>query len=234
MVRRRWVIGQLALVGVLALLAFPGEGSALRPVFLISLTPTGPSPAVMSVSAGFDPVWFRNTDTVIHTVAFANGSCSIQVAPGGGGQCTSSFMSYVGEYPYTVDGVSQGQLDIEAVGRSVSLEARRHSISRGLRLTLHGRLREENGNWSPPNAGIPQPVTVLARHNRYQPFRRIAVVIARLHGPTKGAPFGELLWQVRVRPQRHMIYIAEANSQPKGGQIWQRAWSKPFKVLVSH
>ena len=234
MVRRRWLIVQLALLGVLALLAFPGEGSAVRPVFVISLTPTGPSPAVLSVAAGLGSVWFSNTDTVTHTVVFANGLCSIQVAPESSGQCTSGFMSYVGDYPYAVDGTSQAHLVIEAVGRSVSLRARSHSISRGSQLRLHGRLQEENSNWSPPNAGTPQPVLVLARPDRHHAFHRIAVVRATLRRGTKAAPFGELLWQLRVRPRTRMIYIAEANSQPKGGQVWQRAWSKPLKVLVSH
>src|SRR5215467_2788541 len=104
MVRRRWLVVQLALIGMLAVLAFPGSGSALRPAFVISLTPTGPSPADLSVPAGLGPVWFGNTDTVTHTVDFANGQCLIQVAPGSRGQCTSGFMRYVGDYPYTVDG----------------------------------------------------------------------------------------------------------------------------------
>jgi hypothetical protein len=69
---------------------------------------------------------------VTHTVVFANGLCSIDVAPASRGQCTSGFfMSYVGDYPYAVDGTSQANVVIEAVGRSVSLGARTHSISRG-------------------------------------------------------------------------------------------------------
>jgi len=234
MVRHRWLIAQLALVGVLALLAFPGASSGLRPTFVISLTPTGPSPAVMNIAPGLGQVWFSNADTVIHTVDFANGLCSLQVAPGDREQCANGFMGHVGDYPYTVDGISQAELVVEPVGRSVSLGARSHTIHRGNQLRLHGRLREENSNWSPPSAGIPQPIIVLARRNGHQPFRRIAVVTAKVHRPTKGAPFGESLWQVRVRPQRHMIYIAEANSQPKGGQVWQRAWSKTFRVFVRH
>jgi hypothetical protein len=233
MVRRRCPIVQLALVAALALLAFPAAGSALRPVFVISLTPVGPSPAVLKVPAGLGPVWFSNTDTVAHTVAFANGSCSIQVAPGTRGRCTSGFMSFVGDYPYAVDGTSQADLVIEAVGRSVSLRARSHAVRRGSQLRLHGRLQEANSNWSPPSAGSPQPIIVLARSDRYHAFHRIAVVRAKLHPPTKNAPFGELLWQLRVRPRARTIYIAEANSQPRGGQVWQRAWSKPFRVRVS-
>lgn len=232
MVRHRWLIVQLALVGALALLAFPGASSALRPEFVISLTTTGPSPAVLSVPATLGQVWFSNTDTVTHTVDFANGSCSLQIAPGGREQCTSGFMGYVGDYPYTVDGTSQAELVVEAVGRWVSLGARSHTIHRGNQLRLHGRLREQNSNWSPPSAGIPQPVIILGRRNGHHPFRRIAVVTAKVHRPTKGAPFGELLWQLRVRPQRHMIYIAEAKSQPKGGTVWQQASSKPFRVRV--
>ncbi len=232
MVRRRWLIAQLALLGVLALLAFPGAGSALRPAFVISLTPTGPSPAVLKVPAGLGPVWFSNTDTVTHAVAFANGSCSIEVAPGTRGQCPSGFWSFVGDYPYTVDGASQAHLVIEAVGRSVSLLARNHSVSRGSQVKLHGRLQEANSNWSPPSAGTPQPIIVLARPDRYHEFHRIAVVRAKVHPGTKNAPFGELLWRLRVRPRAKTIYIAEANSQPQGGQVWQRAWSRPFRVRV--
>jgi hypothetical protein len=233
MVRRRWLIAQVALLGVLGVLAFPGEGSALRPVFFISLTPTGPSPTVLRTEAGLGPVWFSNTDTVTHTVVFANGSCSIQVAPGSHGECTSGFMSYVGDYPYTVDGTSQGELVVEAVGRSVSMGARSHSVSPGSQLRLHGRLQEQNSNWSPPSAGRPQPIIVRARPDRYHPFRRIAVVKAKWDRTRRqNAPWGELLWQLRVRPQTRMIYIAEANFQPDGGQVWQRAWSKPFRVRV--
>jgi hypothetical protein len=233
MVRRRRFIAQVALFGVLAALAFPADGSALRPVFIISLTPTGPSPSVLRTAAGLGPVLFDNTDTVTHSVVFANGLCSIQVAPGSRVGCTSSFMGYAGDYPYTVDGTSQAQLVVEVVGRSVSLGARSHSVNPGSQLRLHGRLQEENSNWSPPSAGQPQPIIVLARSDRYHPFRRIAAVRAKWDRTTKqSAPFGKLLWQLRVRPQSRMIYIAEANFQPTGGQVWQRAWSKPFRVRV--
>ena len=40
------------------------------------------------------------------------------------------------------------------------------------------------------------------------------------------------VWQLRVRPGRNKIYIAEANSQPKGGQVWEPARSRPFRVRV--
>jgi hypothetical protein len=232
MVRRRWLIARLALVGVLALLAFPAAGSALRPTIVISLTPTGPSPAVMRTPAGLGPVWFSNTDTVAHTVDFANGLCSIQVSPGSRAQCPSGFWGYAGDYPYTVDGTSQAQLVIEAIGRSVSLAARGHSIGRGSQLRLHGSLWEENSTWSPPSAGSPQPIIVLTRPDRYHAFHRIAVVRAKLHGGRQYGAFGKLLWQLHVRPRAKTIYIAEANYQPQGGRVWQRAWSKSFRVRV--
>jgi len=234
MVRRRWLIARVAFLGVLSLLAFPGASSALRPTFVISLTPSGPSPAVLSVPAGLGSVWFRNTDTVAHTVVFENGSCSIQVAAGTGAQCPGelSFPEYVGAFGYTVDGTSQAQLVVEAVGRSVSLRARSHSISRGSQLTLHGSLHEANANWSPPSAGSPQPIIVLARPDRFHAFHRIAVVRPKLHPPTSHASLGALLWRLHVRPRAKTIYIAEANFQPKGGQVYTRAWSKPFRVRV--
>jgi hypothetical protein len=230
--RRRSIL-QVVLLGALAVLAFPGEGSALRPVFVISLTPAGPSPAVLSVPAGLGQVWFSNTDTVTHAVVFADGSCSLQVAPGTRSSCASDdFWDYVGDYAYTVDGTSQAQVVVAAVRRSISLTARSHAIGRGSRLRLHGRLREENSNWSPPSAGSPQPIIVLARPDRRHAFHRIAVVMAKLHPRTKNAPFGELLWQLRVRPRTWTTYIAEAASQPRGGQVWRQARSSPFTVRV--
>jgi hypothetical protein len=232
-VRRRCLIAQLALVGVLALLAFPGEGSALRPIFVISLTPTGPSPAVLSVPADLGQVWFSNTDTVTHTVVFADGACSLQVAPDTRSWCTSdAFWDYVGEYAYTVDGTSQAQVVVDPVRRSVSLTARSHAISRGSLLRLHGRLREENSNWSPPSAGVPQPIIVLARTDSRHAFHRVAVVRAKLHHAANGSPLGELLWQLRVRPRARTTYIAEAKSQPPGGQVWRDSRSSLFTVRV--
>lgn len=231
--RRRRLILQVALLGVLGLLVFPGASSALRPTLIVSLTASGASPSVLKTPAGLARVWFANTDTVTHTVAFANGLCSLQVAPGTREPCPGSFMDYAGDYPYTVDGTSQADLVIEAVGRSVSLAARGHTVSPGSQLRLHGQLGEANANWSPPSAGSPQPIIVLARPDRYHAFHRIAVVRAKVGSPTRNAPFGRLLWHLRVRPRARTIYIAEANSQPAGGQVWQRAWSKPFRVRVS-
>lgn len=233
---RRWrLLAQVALVGVLAALVFPADGSALRAVF-IALTPTGPSPAVLTIPAGMYPVWI-NQDSVTHTVVFANGLCSIQVVPGEyDGQCADGFGpgNYVGSYAYTVDNTFQGSIVAVADGRSVSLNGRRHTIRRGSELKLHGRLQDYD--LSPPGAGPEQPIIVLARHDSHHPFRRLAVVMAKLH-PTPQShvhPWGVLLWQLRVRPRARTIYIAEANSQPPGGQVWQHAWSKPFKVLVRH
>src|ERR1700754_5210794 len=108
---RRWrLVMQVALAGVLAGLVFPADGSALDAVF-ITLSPTGPSPAVVTVTGEY-PVWI-NHDSVPHTVVFANGSCSIQVAPGGYGQCPNGFGSgFVGDYAYTVDSTFQASIVI--------------------------------------------------------------------------------------------------------------------------
>lgn len=231
MLRRPCLIVQLALVGVVALLAFPGASSALLPTYVVSLTAAGPSPVDMKIPAGYNPEW-SNTDTVTHSVVFANGLCSLQVAPGGTERCTSGFTAYAGDYPYTVDGTSQAQLAVEAIERSVSLSARSHVVRHGSQLTLHGRLRDIQYG-SPPNAGSEQPIVVLARPDRYHAFHRVAVVGAKLHLPKGEPPFyGKLLWRLRVHPRAKTIYIAEANYQPQGGQVWQRAWSKPFRVRV--
>jgi hypothetical protein len=213
-------IALVALVGALAVLAFPGEGSALRAVF-IALTPTGPSPTVMTIPAGLYPVW-GNQDTVTHTVVFANGECSLQLAPGDIKGC-NGFGFSLGQYAYTVDGKVQASVVVVAEARDVTLHARSHSIRRGAELKLHGELRIPI--LSPPVRPAPQPVIVLARPDRYHPFRPIKVVSAKTHG-------WHLQWKLRVRPRAHTIYIVKAASQPPEGPFWQNVWSKPLTVVV--
>jgi hypothetical protein len=228
MVRRTWLLPQIALLGVLAALALPSSSSALSAAF-IALTPTGPSPAVLTIPAFMYPVW-QNQDSVAHTVTFANGKCSVQIAPGAIGQCTNGFANGVGDYAYTVDGTVQASIVVAAVGRSVSLGAKTHAIYRGSSVRLHGRLRVQTG--SPPALEGPrQSVTVLARPDRHHPFHRIRVVTAKPHrSESPGDAYS--VWQLHVRPGRNKIYIAEANSQPKGGQVWEPAHSRPFRVRV--
>jgi len=218
MMRRLRPIALVALIGALAAVAFPPEGSALRAVF-IALTATGPSPAVMTIPAGLYPVW-GNQDTVMHTVVFANGECSLQLAPGDEKGCSGSEFSQLGQYPYTVDGRTQGIVVIVAEGREVTLHSDRTNIRRGAELKLHGELRIPI--LSPPVPPSPQPVVVLARLDRYHPFRPIGAVSAKTHG-------WHLQWQLRVRPRAHTIYIAEAKSELS---FWQRAWSKPLTIVV--
>ena len=220
--RRRRLIVQAALLGALAVLAFPADGLALRAVFL-TLTPTGPAPTVLTVRAGLYPAWI-NQDQVTHTVAFANGLCSLQIAPGDAKDCSNSFSEFVGRYPYTVDGTVQASIVVVPQPRAVTLTARSHRVQRGAPLTLHGEVTVPV--LSPPTPPSPQPVTVLARVDSRHPFRRVAVVVARRHG-------SQLLWQLRVRPGATTTYIAKADSQPTGGQFWQQARSRPFKVLVT-
>ena len=220
---RRWrLIGQIALVGALAVLAFPADGSPLRAVFL-ALTASGPVPIVLTVPAGEYPTWI-NKDQVTHTVVFANGLCSLQVAPGEIKGCDNGFSEVVGRYPYTVDETVQASIVVVPEPRTVTLTARSHRIQRGARLTLHGQVTVPI--LSPPAPPLPQPVTVLARQDSRHPFRRIAVVVARPHG-------WQLLWHLHVRPRATTTYIAEATSQPTGGQFWQQARSRPFRVLVT-
>ena len=226
MVGRRRLIAKLALVGAFAMCAFPADGSAIAAVF-IALTPSGPSPAVMTIGAGMYPVW-TNQDTVAHTVVFADGQCSVQVAPGGFAQC-SGFSSFVGNYAYTVDGTAQASVEVEPEGRTVTLGARSHRIARGSHLRLHGVLDAEHP--SPPGPGPAQPVVILACHDGMHRWHRVATVMAKVHR-TKGTPFGTVTWQLRVHPRRSTIYVAEADSQPAGGQFWDQARSRPFKVVV--
>jgi hypothetical protein len=178
---------------------------------------------VQTVSTVTYPLWI-NQDTVTHTVAFANGRCTIQVAPDGVASCPTAFSSGPGDYAYTVDGTAQASVVVQLAGRTVTLGARTHKIAGGAQLTLRGRLT----SFVPlPSPGPASPVTVLARPDRMHPFRRIAAVKPKIVH-SKGS-FGELRWHLRVRPRARTIYIAEADTDP---QTWQRAWSKPFRVRV--
>jgi plastocyanin len=226
--RRRRLIAGFALVGALAVLVFPAAGSALIQQYVVSLTSTGPSPAVVTMPAGY-PLVFENTDTVTHSVTFANGSCSVDVAAGSNAHCTGSFGSYAGDYDYTVDGTSQAQIVIQAIDRSVSLRAKRHSIRRGSHLTLHGQLEDAQFPF-PCGTGPSQRIIVIAHPYLRHPFHRVAVVRAVRHQPKRGC--AALLWHVRIHPRSSMTYIAIASYQPHGGRVWERARSTPFRVNV--
>jgi hypothetical protein len=222
MARHCRLIAQLALVAGFALLAFPAAGSAFSGIG-ITLTASGPTPSVQTFPAGMYPLWF-NQDTVAHTVVFANGLCSFQVAPGGIGQCPVGF--FVGGYPYTVDGTTQATVTVTPEDRTLTLRAQRHEIRRGARLTLHGFLGFQVAG--PPVVGSGRPsmrVTVLARHDRRHPFRAVATV-------RPGAGAGAYPWLRHIRPRRTTIYMVEANSQPAAGPYWQPAHSRPFKIVV--
>jgi D-glucuronyl C5-epimerase C-terminus len=220
---RPWrLIAQLALGGAV-IAAFPSAGSAVQGQFAIALTPSGPLPDVATLGAGaLSPLW-TNQDQVTHTVAFANGLCSLQIAPGDSAQCGDDFFAQVGRYPYTVDGTVQASVIVRLNRRTVTLTARRHTITRGTMLALHGELFAAQSLPGPPR----QPVIVLARHDRQHAFRRVAVVRARSE-----VGRGRLaIWRLRVRVRTSTTtYIAEAKSQPHSGLYWQNARSKPFVV----
>jgi hypothetical protein len=223
MVLRRRLIWQVALLGGL-ILAFPSTGSALCAVF-VRLTPTGPSPAIVNAGAGQYPVW-TNGDQVTHTVTFANGLCSFQLAPGAFGQC--DFPLLVGQYPYTVDGATQASVVVDALPPStVTLTARGHTLPRAAHLRLHGTLTWSLGCGPPVVGPLRVPILVLARHDRYHPFRRLATVRSETNEPD-----GRYVWQLDLRPKAKTIYIAELSYQPSGELGQRQAWSRPFKVSL--
>jgi hypothetical protein len=219
---RRWrLIGLVAVLGAV-ILGLPSAGSALLGQYPISLTASGPSPSVLNTTAGGrSPVWI-NQDQVTHTVAFANGLCSLQLAPGDQADCNNDFFATAGQYPYTVDGAVQASVIVSLNPRTVTLTARRHTIEQGGRLLLHGTLDYPLG--SPPSFDSRMPVTLLARHDRDRRFKRVAVTTKLMKRQHSGFP-----WKIYVHPRRTTIYMAEATSGP---DYWQPAMSRPFKVVV--
>lgn len=220
---RHWrLTAQIGLLGVLAVLVFPASGSAFRGVGVV-LSASGPSPAVLTIVSGLYPTW-SNQDQVSHTVVFADGLCTFQIAPGQEAGCPNGWADWrPGQYAYTVDGKTQASVVVTAEPRAVTLTASGHNVGRRASLRLHGRVTAPM--LSPPAFGPrSEPVIILARPDRYHPFRRVRTVIARGHGT-------ELSWHLRVLPRKRTIFIARANSEPGDGEYWAPAWSKPFRVL---
>lgn len=228
MTRRRRLIVQIALLGTLSALAFPGEGSAHLGISYVSLTSTGPSPSALTIFVVHSAVMFTNTDTVTHTIAFANSSCSGDVAPNAGLLCDVSYN--VGDYAYTVDGTTQASVTVAPEPRAVTLTAKHHGFHLGSRLRLHGSLAAHVIGSPPPLRGPRMPVSVFARPDADHPFHLIAIVHSR---PFKKPHYpAHSVWVLWVRPHAHTTYVVEANSQPKAGQFWANAQSKPFGVYA--
>jgi hypothetical protein len=222
-VRRWWLIGLVAVLGAV-MLGLPSAGSALLGQYPISLTASGPSPTILNTTAGGrSPVWI-NQDQVTHTVAFANGLCSLQLAPGDRGDCSNDFFASVGQYPYTVDGTVQASVIVSLNPRTVTLTARNHTIKQGGHLLLHGIL--DYALSGPPSFSSRMPVTLLARPDRDHPFRQVAVIAKPKTRRSLSSGFS---WKLYVHPRRTTIYVAEATSNPN---YWQPAKSRPFKVVV--
>ena len=237
MAKRSWLlIAEAALVGALAALAFPTDGSGYVNSFGVVLTATGPSPSTLKMEAGAYML-FSNKDSVSHTVVFADGLCSLTLIPGevvGPGNsvngsshpdCNDNFPFWVGSYAYTVDGKVSGAVVTVPAGRSVTLTARTHKIRHGERLRLHGEVLWNN-QCCDLTSKVPFPVMVLARHDPDRPYKQIAVRAVRrgAHG---------YVWQLQVRPGAATTYIAVANGQLAEGAIWKPAQSHPFSVRLS-
>jgi plastocyanin len=210
------------------------------PLCLVSITATGPSPSRVKMIAG-DNLYFDNTDSVTHTVVFANGRCNLTISPKSeGGSCNPNFLHFVGSYAYTVDGKFAGTVATIPWGRSVTLTARRHEIRRGTRLILHGRV-----SWYNRNPAISWKsqllVKVLARHDSGHHFEPIATVRFRARFPQGHGEdqFGLVSygWKLKVRPGVTTTYIAKVTGGAPPhwqGQFWINAKSRPFTVRIRH
>jgi plastocyanin len=173
--RRSWLlIAEVALLGGLAAVAFPSSGSGYISPKSVSLTATGPSPSTLKMGAG-NSLSFDNAGSVSHTVVFANGLCSLTIAPRKQSDTCAYLAFFVGSYAYSVDGKAPGMVDTTPAFRSVTLSARTHEIRRGERLTLHGRATWDN-TCCEFATKAPFPVTVLARYAGTQTFKEIATV----------------------------------------------------------
>jgi len=148
--------------------------------------------------------------------------------------------SCVGTYAYTVDGKFPGTVVTAPVPRTVTLTARTHTIRRGTRLTLHGRV-----SWNNENPVIDRNqrfrVSLLARHEGRHPFEVIATARVRF-GPGNGTNLGWIRygWKLELQPGATATYVAEVTTQLSHGprlphgqcQVWANARSGPFTVRI--
>jgi hypothetical protein len=218
-------------VAAAGLFAGPSDGSrsaCSKPLACsVSLTASGPSPSTLTAPAA-SYLTFDNTDSMSHTVVFANGHCSLTLTPGeDGGQCMDNFSFFVGDYPYTVDGKFAGAVVTTPLRRSVNLTARTHTIRHGTRLTLHGHV-----SWFDYNPMLPREqfrVTVLARQDGRQAFKPITTgrVWSTQPYETRPGSIVEYGWKRKVHPGVTTTYIAEVTAQP---WIWSGAKSRPFTI----
>src|SRR5205823_5175667 len=114
--------------------------------------------------------------------------------------------------------------------RSLTLDARTHTVPPGTRLTLHGTLTLSNLGAPLCSKGLywPRPLNILARHDANHPFTRIATFrVGRGPGGRAINDRCTFYWSHEVRPGLATTYIAEAKL---GGNYWRRARSRPFTV----
>jgi hypothetical protein len=220
-----------ALAATAGLFAGPSNSSpsaCFKPLAcVVSLTATGPSPSTLTEPAT-SQLRFANTDSVPHTVVFADDDCSLTVNPGGETGSCGNFTRLVGDYAYTVDGKFAGTVVTTPLRRSVSLTARTHTIRHGTRLTLHGVV-----SWFNYNPMLPREqfrVTVLARRDGSHAFRPLTTGRLWSSQPFQTGDSIEYGWKRKVRPGAKTTYIAEVTAQP---WIWGLAKSRPLTVRSS-
>jgi hypothetical protein len=202
-------------------------GTCVRFYCSITLAASGPSPSTLTVPAT-SQLFFENTDSVAHTVVFANGLCSFTVAPQQDSECATNPTFYVGSYPYTVDGKFAGTVVTRPLRRSVTLTARGHGIRRGTSLTLHGRV-----SWINYHPWFSQPqfhVIVLRRQNGSQAFKQITT--GRLWSSQPNANRSGTVsfsWKRKVHPGDTTTYIAKVVGYEG---VWSAATSRAFTVRI--
>jgi len=225
--RKRWLL-QIGLLAMLGVLAFPGEGSALLGKSLVSLTSTGPSPSTLTVFVVHAPVVFSNTDTVTHTIAFANSSCSGDVAPNETLEC--NVPGDVGDYAYTVDGTTQASVSVAPEPRAVTIRGKHHGFRLGSKVRLSGAVKAQVYGAPPTLFGPRMPVSVYQRAHGHHYWHLLKVVHSRPFAKPRYPTHS--LWVLWVKPRANTTYMVRVNSQPKGGQFWENAQSEPFRVHV--
>jgi plastocyanin len=235
MLVRSWLLmARVALVGVVAALVVVSDGAAAPKVVTVAIAATGPSPSTVRIGPDGE-VLFVNRDSLAHTVVLrqnlhARWTCSLGPSGGpGSNQCTYG-AGFVSSHTYTVDGQFPGKVLVVGLARSVSLTARTHTIALGSQLRLHGQITFDISDVM-PNCDETFSLAILTRHDRSQPFKRIANFPVRPSNKDKLATNSRCtdVWQRKVRPGVATTYIARVTEVAR---LWRAATSRPFTVLI--
>ena len=175
-------------IAAIAVLALTALGSATAADRAVSITRTAFVPADVTIAVG-DSVTWRNTDTVVHQVAFNGIACNLTIQPGASGSCT---FRAGGNFSYrdpSQPGRFRGTVTVTGPRTTVTIAAARATTTFAVPVTLSGVISSQQANES---------VVVQAQECGKNAFTRVGAATTTAGGS----------WTLAVRPTINTTYQA--------------------------